>query len=211
MKNSTLKLLVLGGIAGPVVFTITVLICSSLRTNNNGLHQFISELGATGTSNALVMNYAGFVPTGILITLFGISLFMLFKGSIVTRIGSVLLTVFGIGIFLSGLFSCDQGCPNSGTFESNIHQTIAPITFISAIVGMFLMGVSFRRFAQWRKLKIYSLLSAIISFALMLALISSLESRSLTGLWQRLLLLVLFTWTAVISFNIYKIDNYGKG
>ncbi|WP_430682209.1 DUF998 domain-containing protein [Maribacter halichondriae] len=58
-------------------FTIAVIVSASLRTDYDHLHNFISELGATETANESLMNFFGFVPSGLLIDLFGLSLFLL--------------------------------------------------------------------------------------------------------------------------------------
>ena len=74
MKKTTFQYMALGGIAGPFLFTIIMLICSSLREDYNHIAHFISELGATGTPNADLMNFGGFIPAGTMIALFGLSL-----------------------------------------------------------------------------------------------------------------------------------------
>src|SRR5690348_3480633 len=125
MKKSTLQWMALGGIAGPLLFTLVMLICASLRPNYNHISYFISELGATGTANAGLMNFAGFIPSGILIALFGFSLIGFFPKSFLTRAGSALVIIFGIGMAVAGLFSCDPGCPREGSLENNIHDQIS--------------------------------------------------------------------------------------
>jgi hypothetical protein len=56
------RLLCLGGVAGPALFTAVVILCAALRPNYSHVAQFVSELGARGTSHAELMNLAGFVP-----------------------------------------------------------------------------------------------------------------------------------------------------
>lgn len=208
MKRKATRLLLLGGAFGPILFTLVILICSGLRVDYNHVHQFISELGATGTPCSPLMNYVGFLSTGILMLAFGVAMFSYSKKSISSRIGAGLLVIFGFGIFLSGLFSCDQGCPDLGSQESNIHQAIAPVAFMCAIFGIFLSGISFRRRPEWKKLWIYSVLSSVLSLVLMMALINSLDSRMFTGLWQRLMLLVIFVWTGVIGVYGFNLEKY---
>jgi len=61
-KNNSIVYLPLAGIAGPVQSTIIIVICSTLRPGYDHIDQFISDLGATGTSHADLMNFAGFIP-----------------------------------------------------------------------------------------------------------------------------------------------------
>lgn len=66
-----MKFLSLGGVAGPVLFTSVTLVCASLRPGYGHISQFISELGASGTPHALLMNLAGFIPSGLMLAALG--------------------------------------------------------------------------------------------------------------------------------------------
>ena len=208
MNVTNNRFLALAGIVGPILFALATVIFGNLRFGYSHLHHFISELGATDTPNALLMNAAGFIPTGILIAIFGISLLMMLKKQKNTLIGSTLIIIFGSGILVDGFFSCDAGCPEGGSMENLIHNSIAPLAFVSAIVGIGLLGFSFRKMQDFHFLWKYSILSSSISFIFLLALIASLDSRQFTGLWQRLLLFSIFLWCGIIGMRIFKI---GKG
>lgn len=207
MKKTNLKLLLLGGIVGPVLFTTVTLICASLRPDYSHMQQFISELGATGTSNTELMNFAGFIPSGVFILLFGVSLMLLLPRSLLSLSGSTLIAIFGIGMIIVGVFSCDVGCPREGSFENNIHDLVSPPMFIMVIIGMLLLGISFRMNPVLRKLWVYSLVSALLSLFFMIALINSIGSYTYMGLWQRLLLATIFLWCVVVSVQIFKFNS----
>ncbi|SDL43396.1 DUF998 domain-containing protein [Kriegella aquimaris] len=204
MERNKNRFLGLAGVAGPVLFICTTIIAASLSSDYNHISHFISELGATGTHTEQLMNFAGFVPSGILIALFGIALLLHLTKKPIHIIGSTLLIVFGTGMAIAGLFSCDQGCPPDGSLESIIHDRVSAITFMSAITGILLLGFSFNRTSAFEKFRRYSVITGILSLALLLIMISSFESRNLTGLWQRLLLLSLFLWTSRIGLHIFK-------
>jgi len=204
MKEAALKYLTLGGIAGPVLFTTVTLICASLRPDYNHISQFISELGATGTGNAIIMNWIGFIPSGLMIAVFGMSLTMLLPKSLIARIGSVLITIFGLGMVVAGNFSCDVGCPREGSFENLIHDQISGPIFLLGVIGILLLGISFRNYPLWRSLWIYSVISALLALAFIVALINSIESYTTTGLWQRLLLATIFLWCGIVGLRMFK-------
>lgn len=194
----------LGGLVGPIIFTTVALISSNLRPHYSHLHQFISELGATGTPNADLMNFTGFIPAGAMIVLFGISLFHLPK-HLMKGIGASLIILFGVGVVIAGSFSCDPGCPQrGGSFENSVHDGISGPAFLSATTGILLIGISFRRSAYWKSLWVYSLISASLAYSFIFLLISSLDSRSYTGLWQRLLLATIFLWFGVVSWRLFN-------
>jgi hypothetical membrane protein len=204
MKNSFLKLFALGGVAGPVLFILIMVICASLRSDYSHIHHFISELGATGTSNASLMNWAGFIPGGIMIALFGVSLTQILPKSFLARTGAVLILLFGIGMVVVGFFSCDPGCPRVGSFENNLHDQLSGPSFLAAIAGILLLGIAFRRIQDWRRFWLYSVLSAVAALGFLLGLINSFESHAYTGIWQRLLLLTIFLWLGRLGLHAFR-------
>lgn len=194
----------MGGIAGPVLFISTVAKSASLRNDYSHISHFVSERGATGTNTEQLMNFAGFVPSGVLISLFGMAILSLSIKKPMPVIGSILIILFGTGMALAGLFSCDLGCRPADSFESIVHDRISAITFMSAIIGILVSGFSFNHRSFFRKFSRYSKVTGLVSFALLIVMISSFDSRNLTGLWQRLLLLSLFLWTSRIGLHIFK-------
>jgi hypothetical membrane protein len=207
MEKTGLKLLALGGIVGPILFTAATLICAGLRTDYSHIHHFISELGATGTPNAKLMNLMGFIPSGIMIASFGLSLTLLLPKKFLARFGSVLITIFGLGMTVVGFFSCDEGCPREGSLENNIHDQISGPIFLCAILGSFILGFTFRRLPYWKKFWLYSIVSSILSLVFLIALVNSLDSYTFTGTWQRLLLLTLFLWFGTIGLHAFRFWN----
>ena len=156
MKRNTLSVLALGGLLGPALFTLVTVISAELRPDYNHIHEFISALGASETANQQLMNFAGFIPSGILIALFGISLFIGLPKPLLSKIGSLLIIVFGLGMVTAGIYSCDPGCLADGTAESIIHGKVSAITFPSAILGILLLGFSFGKQIGFRKYRLYS-------------------------------------------------------
>tara|TARA_R110002049_G_scaffold240425_1_gene414029 strand:+ start:306333 stop:306968 length:636 start_codon:yes stop_codon:yes gene_type:complete len=204
MEKNKIRYLGLGGIVGPVLFSASVVITAGVRTDYSHITHFISELGATGTPTEEWMNFVGFVPSGILIVLFAIALLTFSKKKPMAVIGSVFMMLFGAGMAIAGLFSCDQGCIPNGSLESLIHDRVSAVTFISAIAGILLSGFSFNKLSFFRKFWGFSLFTGLVSIVLLAIMINSFESRNLTGLWQRLLLLFLFLWTSRIGIHIFK-------
>ncbi|MCJ7809054.1 MAG: DUF998 domain-containing protein, partial [Desulfobulbaceae bacterium] len=159
---------------------------------------------ATGTPNARFMNFAGFIPAGGLIAVFGLSLALLLPSHLLARIGSFLIMAFGLGMIVAGNFSCDEGCPREGSLENTIHDQVSGPIFLGAIIGMLLLGILFRKLDSWRALWIYSIASAVLSFGFMVGLVSSIDSHTTTGIWQRLLLATIFLWCGTAGWRIYK-------
>lgn len=198
-------LLVLGGIFGPALFTFTTIIAALLRPEYSHVSDFISGLGATGSPDAWLMNYVAFVPTGLLIAGLALVLLTVLPRRLPALAGAALMVVFGLGVTASGLFSCDLGCPQDyGSVENLIHNRIAPVAFLSMIGGIAVLGYCFRGNPYLRPLSAYSWLTSIAALAFLAALVGSLETRELTGLWQRLLLGSLFAWCMAVSWHALR-------
>jgi len=204
MKRTNLKNLALGGLIGPLIFVLATLVSASLRSDYNHISQFISELGATDTSHAMLMNLSGFLPFGLLMIGFGVSLFSLLPKGISLRIGSFLIVIFGLGVTLAGLFSCDAGCPDSGSVENTIHNQVSAVAFFSVIIGTGILGFSFRSHANWKSVWLYTFLTFIASAGFLATMINSFEASTYNGLWQRLLLFTLFVWFGVLGVKLHR-------
>jgi len=199
-----MRVVALGGIAGPILFSMITIVSAALRPDYSHVRSFISELGADGTSYAALMNYAGFVPGGLMLAAFGIALGATLPRDRFRIVASILVTLFGAGVAADGIISCDPGCPQrGGSVENLIHNRIAPVPFLCAIIGAGIVGIRFRRLPAWRNLSRYSLVTSAVALCFLVAVVTSLESRLLTGLWQRLLLVTLFSWCSVVGLCVF--------
>jgi hypothetical membrane protein len=201
---ASMRILSLGGVAGPVLFALVTAISAALRPGYSHTTSFISELGASGTPHAPIMNYLGFVPAGLLLAAFGISLMSITPRHVLAVAGSALVVLFGLGVAASGIFSCDPGCPVSGgSLENAIHNGIGPLAFIALACGVGLLGIDFRRLPYLRRFSLYSFVTSVLGLLFIAAIVSSLEAKMLTGVWQRLFLATLFLWCAVIGMRAF--------
>ena len=205
MKRNRWNVLALAGAIGPVIFTLAVITSAALRPNYEHLHDFISALGASGSPTEYLMNFGGFLPTGFLMLLFGYSLYIALSGSksFLAFIGCLLIALFGLGMIIVGIYSCDGDCFESVTKEGIIHGQVSAIIFNAVVIGILLLGIAFRKQIAFRKFMWFSILSAVLAGIFMVNMVSSFETRTFTGLWQRLFLLTIFTWTAVIGISTY--------
>ncbi len=203
-----MRILALGGVAGPILFSVMTVVAAALRPDYSHIENFISELGATGSSYAGLMNYAGFVPAGLMLAAFGIALAKHLPRDRFRFLAALLVALFGAGVAADGILSCDAGCPQvEGSMENLLHNRIAPVAFLCAIFGAGIVGLRYRRLPAWRKLSRYSLATSALGLCFLAALATSLDSRELTGLWQRLLLATLFLWCAVVGSRVYRNSN----
>lgn len=201
-----MRMLALGGLAGPVLFSTLVVVCGALRPEYNHAMQFISELGETGGSHASLMNFAGFIPSGLFLMGFGASLAGLLPRTALSAAGALLVAIFGLGISGAGVYSCDPGCPRQNmSVEATLHQVVSIIAFLAGILGLAILAYRFRSLPAWRSLWRYTAASSAAALVLLLVLNASVESRALTGIWQRLFLATLYLWCAVVGVRAFRL------
>jgi hypothetical membrane protein len=193
----------LGGIAGPIVFACVVVAVAALTPGYSHVASFVSELGATGSPHAALMNYLGFIPTGLLLGALGVALGRALPADRFRGVVSLLVTVFGLGLAACGLATCDEGCPYEGGSTRNlIHNAVAIAALLSATGAAGIVGVRYARRPEWRSLSRYSLVTSVVAALCLLVIGSLLESRLQIGLWQRLLLTTLLLWCAVVARRV---------
>lgn len=199
------RILTLAGAAGPVVFATVVIICAAMRPGYSHVGQFISQLGETGGPNATLMNYAGFMLPGILIFLSGLGLARRLPGSALTVVGSLLVALFGAGIFAAGVFSCDPGClPENPSREGFLHNLVSLIAFVAMIAGVAVLGFQFRRMPGWQGLAGYSFVTAVVAAALLVGMVTVPAVMPVIGLVQRVFLGFLFLWLVLVALRAYR-------
>lgn len=202
-----MRVLALGGVAGPILFALVVVVCAALRPDYSHSMQVMSALGETGGPNALLMNALGFVPSGLLLVGFALSLSRLVPRTAVAVVGSVLLVLFGSGLVGAGVFSCDLGCKGMGTTrEAALHIVVSVVTFVSAVAACGVWGWVFRSLPDWRALSAYSLTTCLGSAALLLGFNAVAGSDAYPGVWQRLFLGSLFLWCGVVGVYAFRVS-----
>jgi hypothetical protein len=151
------------------------------------------------------MNGAGFVPAGLLLAGFAVALGRAASGRRSGVVGSALVGLFGAGVAASGVLACDPGCPVSdGSLENAAHNAIGPAAFVALASGVGLLGYAFRRLPHFRPLAGYSLVTSVLGLVLVATMAGSLETKALTGVWQRLFLATQFLWCGVVGMRVFR-------
>jgi len=77
----------------------------------NHISQFISETYASGTPYGSQLRFFGYLPSGIMLFLFAISVPKFLPKSKLIKIAFWLFAVFyGLGTVMVSVFPCDEGC-----------------------------------------------------------------------------------------------------
>lgn len=197
--------LLLTGVLGPVLFSVTVLVAGALRPGYSHADQFISELGESGGRLAWLMNIPGFMLSAALMLVFILVFRSRFEKSATRTTGTFLLAMFAGSVFVAGVFSCDAGClPDDPSPTQRMHDLVSIIAFPAFTLGVFAWGASFCRMREWRGFGIYSLVSAALSVVFLALMVQSEATRDGTGTFQRLFLGTLFLWMVLLSIQLWR-------
>lgn len=196
------SVLTLIGTVGPVFFLVVATVAGFLQPGYDLRTQMVSEL-ALGPNGWL--QTANFFVFGLAIIAFA---FGLCNHS---RVGRGLLVLVGVSLFASGLYPTDlKGAPETST--GAIHNLLSLIIFLSLIVFYSFAAFAMRNQPGWhRYMRVTSLLPIAI-FALLFVFVavgSDLGDPlyAVSGLIQRALLIVAFSWLTITGYWLLKKAN----
>jgi hypothetical membrane protein len=202
------RLLALGAIAGPVLFTLAWLVLGFVSSGYTvgGTHiapyslvsQPISGLGMGAT--APYMNTA-FVLSGLLLLAGVIAVFRSTAdaGRPAARwVSTVLLALSPVGLVVVGLFDLDSPLP---------HFTGAALIYLLPIISFPLAGRYLRRIPRWRRFGTGLLIAGALT--LVLAVVFSMtfnedttaDGQGIAGLTQRILFTEVLAWFAAMGWS----------
>lgn len=196
----------MGGIVGPILFTILIIVAGSLRPGYSHVSQIISELGSTGTSNAWIQN-VNFVILGLLIVAFAVGLHLSISGGTGSKVGPALLVAFGVGGVLQGLIPCDTaGC---STFD--LHGLVAVVSFILVVPGIFLTARRSGQDRHWTRYRSYTLGTGFLMVAALVLVFLAVPQGAPLHEWrgaaQRIAAAVILVWIEVMALKLLSVSS----
>ena len=196
------------GIFGALLFIVPSILGGFQFENYSHIQQFISESYAIGTPYGMHIRLLGYIPSGILITIFSFSALKILPKSNLAKIGLIGFAVFyGLATIIVGIFPCDSGCNKeliNPTISQIIHNISGALTYLIVPICLILIGVTAKK---WQNSKSFSTLSIICGIiALVFSfLLSSNPTGNYIGLFQRVTEGSILFW--LINFAFY-IKNY---
>ena len=191
------------GMAAPVLFAITVLAVGVSTDGYSSVTQLISELGIPGTPYAFVMNGIGLFTTGILISVFAYAVFAIFSRGLKPAVGSILVLVAGLSFVAMGIFHCDQGCIPI-TPGGSLHLVSGMIALVAGLGAALILSLVMIREREWNGYWQYSLATGVL---LLVILPLFLLHPDKAGLFQRILVGLIFLWMEVLAIRIRYISR----
>jgi len=191
------KITFLIGILGVSLFVVSSILGGFLIENYNISSQYISESYAIDTEYGKILRIFGYIPSGVLITLFCFLGVRYFQISKLLKVG-----FYGIGIFyglatvIVGIFPCDSGCNKALIDPSSsqlIHNFVGSLTYLLVPVFMILIGLGLKKTPNNNTFSLLSIVFGAISLLLVYILVSNSNSEYI-GLYQRIIESIFVIW-----------------
>lgn len=169
-------------VAGLLILLVAVIWGGATYPGYDHRRQFISELGATGAVAGRSVSAWGFVPNGVLVTVFGLLAAFVLRRSALAVVACLLLAANGVGMAGAGVFPCDFECSRSDpSAASLLHDLFGGLGYLCAIVGVGLA-------ALWARTSDAPWLAPVAVVALIVSLVGFygiIAEVQLPGLYQR--------------------------
>jgi hypothetical membrane protein len=203
------KLLLLCGIAAPVVYVVAVILGGLLRPGYSHTAQAVSGLIETGAPNKPLLDPM-FALYNLLTVAFGIGLLQVVRGENenkrkrVGTLGAIFLVIEGLFGFVTIFFPQDPGGPPV-TSTGTMHVVLAGLSSLTTMLTMLLMGFWFRSTSSLRGYGIYSWISVLVVFISGgLAAASVANQSPIGGLVERITIGGFLQWLFVIAIKLYS-------
>jgi len=122
------------------------------------------------------------------------------RGSWGSLVGSAFFVLSGIGTLIAAGFPIDGGTQPQ-TAAGTVHSLAALVTFVCAVLGMFVLTRTFKRTAPWRSYWPSSLVLALV--ALVLFFLPG--GDDWVGLFQRIFVGVIIVWVVLVALRLRSI------
>lgn len=212
------RLLITGGVVGPLLFVVVFLLEGATRPGYNAFHQQVSYLSLGAEGWVQVVN---FLLYGLLISGFACGVWRLLRPGCSALWGAILLGVYGLALILAGLFVTDPGLgypPGASrspqTLHGTIHGVAGLLVFVSISAATMVLARRFAGDPLWRGWALSSLLTGLLTLVLFVitTILSALDQQGVlpnspTGLFQRVDILLAWGWIALLALRLLRLQR----
>ncbi len=210
------RLLITGGVVGPLLFIVVFLIEGATRPGYSAWHNYVSSLS---TSNQGWEQIVNFLMCGLLALGFAVGLRQVLRTGRSAVWGPILFGIFGLALVTAGIFVTDgslgypPGTTTSGpqTLHGTIHGVAGLVTFFSLAITCFVMARRFAGDPNWKGWALASILVGIALIVLFIAFttVSTLDENGVlpnspTGLLQRIAIILGWGWMALLALRLLR-------
>lgn len=190
------------GIVAPILFTLLIFVESLLRP---GYSQILNDVSDLGIGPYAIIQNINFIVFGLLSLGFAIGL----GANLPHRAGKAtkwLVIVFGLGIIFAGVTLLFVGPDITYAKDVESHGLVSAISFLTIIAAQLLTWQALRGSdnAIWRRYRIFSLISGLLSI-LTLLLLSYTQFSPYHGATERLFIAVWMIWIELTGLKLYSL------
>ncbi len=187
-------------ILGAGIVFLLIVIGAAAFPGYSHVSQFVSELGATGAPQEMLVRFGGFLPAGILLSIFAAAAFKSLPRSGLTTFGLVGLVIYVGGYVTAAFFPCDAGCrPTQPSFSQIIHNVAGLIGYALAPFFLFAFSWQARRWPGGAQLAAVGFLAAALS---LVGLLTLSPKSPYVGLSQRAIEASVLLWVVICGIYI---------
>jgi hypothetical protein len=161
------QILAICGMLSPIVYTVMWIYCGSLDPEYSHIRDDISSLFAVGAPNRRLAK-SFIITSSVLLFVFYIGLHWGINDDGGSIVGPILFIISSIlGVLVAFFFPLDEG-GEIKTYRGIMHIALVIASGILTIAGMIFLWLRLQSVPAWSAFAVYSLISAIISFILII-------------------------------------------
>ena len=196
------SILALAGVVGPFVLIGANIIATFSNPGYNLIRDSVSSLALTPLG---WIQTIGFLTIGLLVEVFVAGLLFNIRRRWGFATGIGLLVCFGFGLLLIGAFRVDPvGVPP--TIEGTIHSLTATAVFWLFPFAIFSLAPSLRNDPNWKDVFVYTVVTSVLAWALMIGRLCLPDQLSWFGLYERILVANTVIWIEVMAINLLRLS-----
>lgn len=131
-------------VAATLTAHVPPLAFGAIEPGYSSVRDYISELGASGATNAGAVNVT-FVLAGALVAATCAALRRALPAGPAAVGGLTLVSLIGVSWLVAGVVPCDAGCPAEGSTNQAIHNTVGLVGYLGGASGLLWLGATLRR------------------------------------------------------------------
>jgi Protein of unknown function (DUF998) len=207
----TTRRLALGGLIGPPVFAVVVVIVTAIEWDF--LHRIGWSAGlfdnpdppwpsSTALGDYGFLQILNFVQLGASVLALAVALRRLLD--VRRRIGPNLLFVLGVA-FVASAIRADYGMVGGGgpdTWNGTVHAAAFTVLVPASFLSMLVLAAQFRRDERWRSLSAYSLVAGVVALA---SIVASLAGGG--NLFFYIFLAAVLGWLGLVAARAYSLGE----
>jgi hypothetical membrane protein len=200
------KLLFFTGILGVTFFGVASFLGGFQFEDYDPISQYISETMAVDMPYGKSLRLFGYIPSGILFTIFSFVAYKRFPKSNLTKFGFWGLGIFyGIATILVGIFPCDKGCNKElvdPSISQLIHNLTALLTYLFVPISILMISIGLWKSKKYIGLSKMGIICVLICFVFIGFLSDPLTNYA--GLFQRIIEGVFIIWIIACAIFIKR-------